>query len=276
VPGVAQIAAAVRLVHPAPTMAVTALSGALGGILLAQAGRPLDERWLWTIVAVFGSQVFVGASNDLVDRGRDTAAGRVSKPLAAGSLSPGAAVWIGSVGLAVQLAASLRLGVPFLLLGLVAVGSALAYNLWLSRTPLSVAPYLISFGVLPLWVATGVAVPLERVAIAPLLVAPFAAAAHLANVLRDFDADAAQGSRNLAQLLGRSRAFILAWGLALGVGLAVGAALLLGGPIHPLGVVLGLAGLVAIAQGARGADALWIGMLAAAVSWTAAWALSTG
>ena len=268
--------AAVQLVHPAPTAAVTALSGALGGILLSQAGLPLDARWLTTVVAVLGSQVFVGATNDLVDRGRDTAAGRLSKPLVAGTLSPGAAVWIASIGLAVQLAASLRLGWPFVLLGLLAAGSALAYNLWLSRTPLSVAPYLVSFGVLPLWVAAGVGVPLERVAIAPLLVAPFAAAAHLANVLRDFDADAALGSRNLAQVLGRRRAFVLAWGMALGVGIAVGAALLLGGPIHPMALVLGGAGLAAIAQGARGADALWIGMLIAAVSWTAAWALSTG
>ena len=275
-PGVGGISAAVRLVHPAPTLAVTALSGALGGILLAQAGRPLDERWLTTAVAVLGSQVFVGATNDLVDRGRDSAAGRLSKPLAAGDLSPGSAVWIASLGLGIQLAASLRLGLPFLLLGLVAVGSALAYNLWLSRTPLSVAPYLVSFGVLPLWVAAGVGVPLERVAIAPLLVAPFAAAAHLANVLRDFDADSTQGSRNLAQVLGQQRAFIVAWFLALGVGLAVGAALLLGGPIHPLALVLGIAGLAAIAQGARGPDALWTGMLVAAVCWTAAWALSTG
>ena len=268
--------AAVQLVHPAPTAAVTALSGALGGILLSQAGLPLDARWVTTVVAVLGSQVFVGATNDLVDRGRDTAAGRLSKPLVAGTLSPGAAVWIASIGLAVQLAASLRLGWPFVLLGLLAGGSALAYNLWLSRTPLSVAPYLVSFGVLPLWIAAGVGVPLERVAIAPLLVAPFAAAAHLANVLRDFDADAALGSRNLAQVLGRRRAFVLAWGMALGVGIAVGAALLLGGPIHPMALVLGGAGLAAIAQGARGADALWIGMLIAAVSWTAAWALSTG
>ena len=268
--------AAVRLVHPAPTLAVTALSAALGGILLAQSGRGLNEAWVWTVIAVLGSQVFVGATNDLVDRSRDTAAARVSKPLVDGSLSAGAAVWVASIGLAVQLAASVRLGLPFVALGLVAIASALAYNLWLSRTPLSVLPYLVSFGVLPLWIATGVGVPLERVAIAPLLVAPFAAAAHLANALRDFDADAAQHSRNLAQVLGRSRAFSLAWTLALAVGLAVGAALLIGGPIRPLGLALGLVGLAAIAQGVRGADALWTGMLVAAVCWTAAWALSTG
>jgi 4-hydroxybenzoate polyprenyltransferase len=270
------VISAIRLVHPAPTLAVTLLSAALGAILLTQSGRGLDAAWAWTVVAVFGSQVFVGATNDLVDRARDTAAARVSKPLVDGSLSPGAAVWVASIGLAVQLAASLRLGTPFLLLGLAAVGSALAYNLWLSRTPWSVLPYLVSFGVLPLWIASGVGVPLERVAIAPLLVAPFAAAAHLANALRDFDADAALGSRNVAQVLGRNRAFVLAWGMALGVGLAVGVALLAGGPIHPGAMVLGLAGLVAVAQGVRGADPLWLGMLVAAVCWTAAWALSTG
>jgi 4-hydroxybenzoate polyprenyltransferase len=272
----ASASAAVRLVHPAPTLAVTALSGALGGILLAQSGRGVEAGWAWTVVAVLGSQVFVGATNDLVDRSRDTAAARVTKPLVDGSLAPASAVWVASIGLAVQLAASLQLGMAFLLLGVVAVGSALAYNLWLSRTPLSVLPYLVSFGVLPLWIAMGVGVPLERVALAPMLVAPFAAAAHLANALRDFDADAAQGSRNLAQVIGSERAFILAWAMALGVGLAVGAALLLGGPIHPIGLALGLAGLVAVALGVRGADALWPGMLMAAVCWTAAWALSTG
>lgn len=268
--------AVVRLIHLAPSVAVTALSAALGAILLAQSGATLDERWLATLAAVAGSQIFIGATNDLVDRSRDEAAGRLSKPLASGDLAPGTAVWVASLGLGIQLAASLRLGGAFTLLGLVAAGSALAYNLWLSRTPYSVVPYLVSFGILPIWVATGVGVPLQRVAIAPLIVAPFAAAAHLANVLRDFDADAAQGSRNLAHVLGRRRAFALAWALAIGTGVSVGAALLLGGSVHPLASLLGLAGLVAVAQGARGPDALWIGMLAAAVCWTAAWALSTG
>lgn len=274
-PRLAAFAAAVRLVHPAPALAVTTLSAALGAILLAQAGLSIAERWLTTVAAVAGSQVFVGATNDLVDRGRDAAAGRLSKPLAAGDVSPSTAVWIASLGLAVQFAASLRLGGTFLLLGLVATGSALAYNVWLSRTPASVVPYLVSFAVLPLWIAAGVGVPLERVALAPLLVAPFAAAAHLANVLRDFDADAAQGSRNLAQVLGRRAAFRLAWVLAVAVGLGVGAALLLGGTVEPIALVLGLAGLAAVAKGVRGPDALWRGMLVAAVCWTAAWALAT-
>ena len=274
-PGLAASAAAVRLVHPAPTLAVTALSAALGAILLVQAGLPIDERWMRTVAAVLGSQIFVGATNDLVDRGRDAAAGRLSKPLASGELSPEIALWIASAGLAIQLVASLPLGAVATLLGLVATGSALIYNLWLSRTPASFLPYLVSFAVLPLWVAAGVGVPLDRVAAAPLLVAPFAAAAHLANVLRDFDADAAQGSRNIAQVLGRRTAFRLAWGLAVAVGLGVGGALLLGGSVELIALVLGAVGLAAVIQGVRGPDALWMGMLVAAVCWTAAWALAT-
>ena len=273
--GVAAAASAVRLVHPAPAIAVTVLSGALGAILLEQAGRPIDASWLATVAAVAGSQIFVGATNDLVDRNRDAASARLDKPLAAGELSPGAAVWVASFGLAVLFAASLRLGGTFLLLGLAATGSAFAYNLWLSRTPLSVVPYLVSFGILPIWIAVGVGVDPARVAAAPLLVAPFAAAAHLANAVRDFDADAALGSRNLAQLLGRERALRVAWALALGVGLVVGAWLVVAGPISLPAVALGIIGLLAVAQGVRGPDALWGGMLVAAVCWTVAWALAT-
>jgi 4-hydroxybenzoate polyprenyltransferase len=268
--------AAIRVVHPAPTAAVTILAGSLGAILLSEVGRDVNAHWIATVTAVLGSQIFVGATNDLVDRSRDGRTGRTAKPLPAGDLSPGAALWIASFGLAVQLAASFRLGVEFLLFGVVAVGSALAYNLGLSRTPLSVLPYLVSFGVLPLWVATGVGVPLERVALAPILVAPFAAAAHLANALRDFDTDAALESRTLAQVLGRGRAFAVAWGLALTVGVVVGVWLLAAGSPGIPALALGVVGLLAVAQGIRGPEPLWGGMLVAAVAWTAAWALATG
>src|SRR6185503_12550687 len=38
--------AAIRLIHPAPALAVVALSAALGAILATQAGVALGERWL--------------------------------------------------------------------------------------------------------------------------------------------------------------------------------------------------------------------------------------
>src|SRR5215210_6887792 len=127
------ISAAVRLIHPAPALAVTMLSGVLGGILLGQAGQSPDDRLWLVVLGVAGSQVFTGATNDLVDAARDVAAGRWEKPLAAGEMSPNLALWIASAGLATQLAASLSLGPLPLLLGLAASFSAAAYNLALSR-----------------------------------------------------------------------------------------------------------------------------------------------
>lgn len=266
--------AALRVIHPAPALAVVALSAALGAILASQAGLPLGAGWALTVLAVAGSQVFTGATNDIADRVRDSA-DRPEKPVASGELSLNAAAWIASAGLAVQLVASWRTGELALALGAAASASALAYNLALSRTPLSPLPYLISFGLLPAWIAAGVGVPLERVLPAIPLAAPFAVAAHLANTLRDFEADAAGGSRSLAQVLGRQTSLRLAAGLAMAVGLGVGGALLLGGRATLPGIALGLVGLAAVAQGAFSERRLWYGVLIAAVCWTAAWALST-
>src|SRR6266545_624949 len=238
--------AAIRVIHPAPALAVVVLSAALGAILLNQAGMLPDGRWALLVLSVAGSQVFTGATNDVADATRDAASGRLEKPIPAGELTVAAARWIAAAGLAVQLLASALLGLPALLFGAVASGSAAAYNLALSRTPLSPLPYLASFGLLPLWIAAGVSQPLERVLPAVPLAAGFAAAAHLANTLRDWDADAATGSRSLAQVLGRRRTHLLAVGLAFTVGVALGVALLIGRASAPA-LGLGAAGLTAIA-----------------------------
>jgi 4-hydroxybenzoate polyprenyltransferase len=265
----------VRLIHPAPTVAVVTLSAALGAILSAQAGVAVGWRLLLTTLAVLGSQIMTGALNDWADRDRDRLAQR-SKPIPTGAVTPRVALAVACSGLVLQVAASIPLGWPALLLGLAAAGSAAAYDLWLSRTPFSVVPYLVSFGLLPLWVAAGMGVSLERVAGAPLLVGPFAAAAHLANTLRDFDADAGLGSHNLAQTVGQRTAFALAWSMGMAVGIGVGISFVLAGRAGAPSTVLGIAGLVAVGQGIAGPYRLWIGMLVAAVCWTAAWALGTG
>src|SRR4029079_3953589 len=137
------------------------------------------------------------ATNDIADRFRDATV-RPEKPLPAGDLSLNAATWIASIALAAQLVASWRTGSLPLVVGSVASASALAYNLALSRTPFSPIPYLVSFGLLPVWIVAGVGVPIERVLPAIPLVAPFAMAAHLANTLRDYEADSAGASRRRA------------------------------------------------------------------------------
>jgi hypothetical protein len=50
---------------------------------------------------------------------------------------------------------------------------------------------------------------------------------------------------------------------------------LLGDP-EPASMALGMAGLAALAIGARFERGLWYSLLVAAVAWTAAWALGTG
>lgn len=271
----ASLLAAPRVIHLAPSIAVTAIAGILGAILVNQAGGTIGGRWWLTVATVGGSQVFIGATNDIVDRIRDTASGRVDKPLVSGALNTGGAAWIASVGLATMLATSSRLGAEPLALGVTAVASATVYNLFLSRTPLSPVPYLVSFGVLPLWIASGVGVPLDRIAAAVPLAGTFAVAAHLANTLRDFEGDRRIGSRALAQLLGRRRTHIVAWTLAMAVGVGVGAVLLIGSHGALPSLALGAVGLLAVAAGATGERRLWSGMLVAAVCWTAAWALAT-
>ena len=270
------VPALIRLIHPAPTIAVVTLAGALAAILSVQAGASAwGPRVVLVTVSVLGSQVLTGALNDWADRGRDSLV-QPTKPIPAGRVRPETALALAAAGLAVQVAASLPLGPVPLLLGLLASASAVAYNLRLSRGAASFLPYLVSFGLLPVWIAAGVGAPLERVAAAPLLLGPFAVAAHLANTVRDFDADARIGSGNLAQRLGRRTAFVVAWGLAMGTGIGVGTAFFIGGGIDAAGLVLGAIGIAAVAQGILGPARLWGGMLVAAVCWTAAWALATG
>jgi len=270
------VIALIRLVHPAPAASVVALTAALAAILSTQAGSgALDARVSLVTISVLGSQILTGALNDWADRARDAVV-QQTKPIPAHQVSPSTALGVAGGGLLLQVAASLPLGALPLGLGLLASASAVAYDLWLSRSVVSFVPYLVSFGALPLWIASGVGVPPERVAVASLLAGPFAVAAHLANTARDFDADARVGSGNLAQRLGRGRAFRLAWATAMAVGIGVGAALLLASRVEVIGLALGTAGIVAVAQGIRGAHRLWGGMLVAAVCWTAAWALTTG
>ncbi len=127
-----------------------------------------------------------------------------------------------------------------------------------------------------MWIGVSVGAPIERVAPAALLVAPFAAAAHLANTLRDFDSDAALGSRCLAQVLGRTTAQRLAVALALAVAIGVALGFALTAELQAVSVVLGVLGLLAILRGVNDPNRLWQGMLMAAVLWTIAWGLASG
>jgi 4-hydroxybenzoate polyprenyltransferase len=80
--------------------------------------------------------------------------------------------------------------------------SAWAYNLGAKATVLSVVPYVVSFGILPLVVTLARGEPALASPWALLAGALLGVAAHFANVLPDLEDDAATGIRGLPHRLG--------------------------------------------------------------------------
>jgi 4-hydroxybenzoate polyprenyltransferase len=147
--------------------------------------------------AVLTGQLAVGWYNDFLDAARDLAAGRTDKPVAAGLV--GARTVGVAAAVAVTACVPLSLAVGWLpgAAHLVAVASALGYDRWWKATALSVLPYLVSFGLLPLFVTLPHA-PWWL----PFAGALLGAGAHFANVLPDLADDAATGVRGLPHRLG--------------------------------------------------------------------------
>ena len=134
-----RIPAVIRLVHPAPALAVVTLSAVLALVMAAQNGFVSISRVLLVVLSVAGSQIATGALNDWADRRRDQAA-RPEKPIPGGEVTPAVALWVVGGGVLLQLAASVPLGPLPTAIGLAALGSAVVYDLGLSRTPVSVIP----------------------------------------------------------------------------------------------------------------------------------------
>jgi heme o synthase len=205
------------------------------------------------VAAVGAGQLAVGWSNDWLDRDQDRARARADKPLARGDLRASTVRNAGAVALMACVPLSLVSGVASALTHILAVGSALAYNAGMKRTPLSAVPYAISFGLGPAVVALGP--PLHRwphpwVMVAGALIG---VGGHFAQVLTDIPADRQQGIRGLPQLLGQRASVILAAVLLLAATLL--AALAPGpGPVSLVALALaaaGAAGIVAAALAGR-------------------------
>lgn len=228
-----------RAAHIQPALAVTAMTTALG----VAAGRGGSAVWL--CLAMLSGQLFVGWSNDWLDAGRDVAAGRADKPVAAGQVSRRAvgAAALAAVALCVPL--SLANGVLAGLVHLAAVASAGAYNAVVKRTPLSPLPYAFSFGSLPWFVTLGLpgrpAPPWWSYAAAALL----GVGAHFVNTLPDQADDVRLGVRGLPQRIGRAPSLLAGAALLAAAGLLLAVAP--AGPPSPLAVWLAVAQVAAVA-----------------------------
>jgi 4-hydroxybenzoate polyprenyltransferase len=232
--------------HPGPGAAVTVITVLLG---IAAGLEPWRIAVLGVVMGL--DQASVGLSNDWIDADRDRAVGRRDKPVARGdipkALARNAAFAAGTASVLV----SILLGWPALFAHLVFLVSAWSYNAGLKGTPVSVLPYLVSFGILPAIVTLAAPQP----ALAPwwsmAAGALLGAGAHFANVLPDLDDDARTGIRGLPHRLGRVPALIVTWvallaaaaSLAYGIGLDTPlgiAGLVIAAVIAAAGLVLGM------------------------------------
>jgi 4-hydroxybenzoate polyprenyltransferase len=227
--------------HPGPTVAVTAVAVVLGVAV------GLDAARLALLGAAFlSNQASVGLSNDWLDAARDRAVGRGDKPVALGWISASAvragAIWCAAAAVAL----TLPLGPAATLTPTVFIVSAWAYNLGLKATPLSVLPYVVSFGLLPLIVTLALPEPAVAAWWAMGMGVMLGVAAHVTNVVPDLEDDRRTGVRGLPHLLGR------VWGgVVTFLALVAAAALAVAGP-----------GLAARGESAGWVDVRWVGLWA--------------
>jgi protoheme IX farnesyltransferase len=188
----------VRASHPEPAATVTAVAT----LLAVAADRPPAEVGC-IAAAVLCGQLSIGWCNDWIDAPRDRAVGRGDKPLVTGEVSR-RVVGIGAVvSVSVSVALSLLLW-PSGWFHVAALAGAWLYNRPLKKTPLSVLPFAVSFGLLVPFAFPDAGWRLFAVG------ALLGSAAHFANVLPDLADDAVTGVRGLPHRLGHKGSLIAA------------------------------------------------------------------
>ena len=197
--------ALLRASHFPQTLAMTVFL-AIAAALTSVQGWQLA----FLVAAVLSGQLSVGWVNDFVDAKLDQSVSRSEKPVVAGALSQSS--------LKVPIALALILVAPLSILAagwigglahLGAVASAHVYNFYLSRTVWSWVPYIVSFALLPLFVAQAASNSLFP---EPLMIALFALVgfiSHLLNALPDIEIDRQAGKGGLAVSLGRKGSILL-------------------------------------------------------------------
>lgn len=207
----AQLRAVLVAAHLGPSLAVTTIAGLLAVVF----DLPVHRGVLVTL-AVLTGQLTIGWGNDLIDLARDRSVGRVDKPLATGQLAPVVVRWALAVAGAACVVLSLAAGWRSAAVHLLAVAAAHGYNLGLKATRWSWLPYAVAFGVLPAVVSLAAVPPRWPPGWLGLAAAGLGIAAHLLNVLRDLDDDAATGVHGLPHRLGARRSRWVAAAILLG------------------------------------------------------------
>lgn len=190
--------------HPMPSLSVAGFAF----LFSLGVGSPFG---LATLVgfAVLLQQFSVGLSNDWLDVARDKEVGRKDKPAAKEEISATAVRnWSFVFGFA-ALALALLFGIPATVWMLFMLTVGWSYNLGLKSNWLSVLPYALGFGILPVFVTLSmpqaVFPPVWIVMVAALL----GISAHFANALPDLFDDRATGVRALPHIIGQRLSAII-------------------------------------------------------------------
>lgn len=193
----------IQACHFGPSLLVTTVA-----FLIAQALWWEGPAYVIAIGVLLG-QLIVGWTNDLHDYDDDLKHNRIAKPLVSGLITTKqlrTAIFV-----VTPLAVLVNLFGPLGLQGgavyLLGIGFGLAYNFYFKYTPLSPLPYVIAFAALPASIVLAVdeVPPLWMMAAGSLL----GVAAHIANVLKDFDEDAQSGIRSFPRIIGEKASRLL-------------------------------------------------------------------
>ena len=206
----------VKASHPEPVAAVTLIAT----LLALAAGRGLRGTFI-ILVAVLCGQLSVGWSNDYMDAALDREHGRTDKPIVTGEVARNVVGVAAVVALLACVPFSLAAGTSAAGAHFVALGSAFMYNAGFKRTPLSVLPYAVAFGLLPAFITLGPP-PRHFPAVWATLAGTLAGAgAHFTQALPDIERDRASEICGLPQMLGARLSAVMGAVLLSGAALVV-------------------------------------------------------
>ena len=198
-----RITGALALLHPGPSLLVTALFVAAASVALRAA--PAPSTLLRLVALMLPAQFAIGIVNDVCDRAED-ARHQPAKPLVRGAVGPGVALASACILAAVSLTAAASFGVATLAATAAGLAAGLLYDAGLKRSPLSTLAWALGFTALPVaaFAAAGRWDP--GLLTAPPLAILLALALHCANGAPDAEGDRAGGHRSLPARLGPARA----------------------------------------------------------------------
>lgn len=192
-----------RATHFVPSIVVTTMATALAY------GAGQRSSLLLFIPAVLFGQFCIGWTNDYLDRSRDRKAGRQEKPIVSGAVSASTVRMLAVISLAAALAFSLLYNDAATVVYVIALASALLYNFKLKNSPLSVASYMVSFGLLPYFVSFGSQPPFMPNVWIVIALLFWAVGIHIQNVIPDFEHDKKTGVNGMVNRLSLMNATLL-------------------------------------------------------------------